>query len=61
MLEIDDLIGIGSGGQFAECSARALMENTTLTGEEIALKSMKIAADKCVYTNHNFVIERVKW
>ena len=39
----------------------SLEQNTQLSAEEIALKSMKIAADKCVYTNHNFIIERVKW
>ena len=32
-----------------------------LTAEDIALKSMKIAASKCIYTNDNFVMEKVKW
>ena len=36
VLEIDDVIGVGSGGQFAECAARALLKHTTLSAEEIA-------------------------
>ncbi|ETO26227.1 ATP-dependent protease hslV [Reticulomyxa filosa] len=44
------IIAIGSGGHFAEAAARALID-TNLTADEIAAKSMKIAADMCVYTN----------
>ncbi len=50
---------IGSGGNYALAAARALMENTQMTAEEIAKKSMKIAADLCVFTNHNVVIEKI--
>jgi ATP-dependent HslUV protease subunit HslV len=50
---------IGSGGSFALASARALMENTELNAREIAEKSMKIAGDICIYTNHNFTIEEL--
>ena len=59
VLEINDVIGIGSGGQFAECAARALMSHTNLSASEIALESMKIAADKCVYTSDKFLMEKI--
>lgn len=54
----DGLIGIGSGGTYALSAARALYD-MDLTAEEIALKSMKIAADICIYTNHNFIMEKL--
>ena len=50
------LMGIGSGGNFALAAARALME-TGLDAEEIARKAMTIAAQICVYTNTNLVME----
>jgi ATP-dependent HslUV protease subunit HslV len=50
------LIGIGSGGNYALAAARALLE-LELSAEEIARRAMKIAADICVYTNANVVIE----
>lgn len=49
-------IGIGSGGQFALAAALALI-NEPLDTEEIVKRSMKIAADICVYSNHNLVVE----
>jgi ATP-dependent HslUV protease, peptidase subunit HslV len=52
-----DVIAIGSGGPFAQAAARALMDNTQLTAREIAEKSLNIAADICVYTNHNLTVE----
>jgi len=51
------LIAIGSGGPYAQSAARALLENTTLTAEEIVVKSLGIAADICIYTNRQLVIE----
>jgi ATP-dependent HslUV protease, peptidase subunit HslV len=51
---------IGSGGSYALASARALMENTDLTAREIAVKSLKIAGDICIYTNDNMTIEELK-
>ena len=54
------LIAIGSGGAFAQASAQALLENTQLTARVIVEKSLKIAADICVYTNHNCTIEELK-
>lgn len=55
----DDLIAIGSGGPFAQSAARALLENTELSARDIVTKGLGIAADICVYTNHNFVIEEL--
>jgi len=54
-----NVCSIGSGSLYAMASARALMENTELDAREIAEKSMKIAGDMCVYTNHNLTIEEV--
>ena len=42
-------------------AARALIDVEGLTAKDIALKSMKIAADKCVYTNHNWICETLNW
>ncbi|MBV9330175.1 MAG: ATP-dependent protease subunit HslV [Alphaproteobacteria bacterium] len=52
----DGLIGIGSGGPFALAAARALIASD-FDAEEIARRAMKIAADICIYTNENLVIE----
>jgi ATP-dependent HslUV protease subunit HslV len=51
------LAAIGSGGNFALASARALIDIEGISAEDIAKKSMKIAAELCVYTNHNLTIE----
>lgn len=51
------IIAIGSGGSFAEASARALLEHSSLSPEDIVAASLNIAADICVYTNHHHVIE----
>jgi len=53
----DDVVAIGSGGSYALSAARALIQNTKLKPEEIIKKSLAIAADICIYTNHNFIIE----
>jgi ATP-dependent HslUV protease subunit HslV len=55
----DGLIGIGSGGAYALSAARALMSIDSLSAYEIAEKSMKIAADLCIYTNASIVIEGI--
>lgn len=52
------LIGIGSGGSYAQAAALALID-TDLSAEEIVLKSMNIAADICIYTNHNIITEKL--
>src|SRR6056297_3541548 len=51
------IIAIGSGGPFAQASARALLENTDLSAHEIVEKGLDIAADICIYTNHNRTLE----
>lgn len=57
VVEPDDaLIGIGSGGPYALAAARALLDSD-MSAEEIAKRAMKIAADICIYTNENIVIE----
>ena len=61
MLEPEDgLIAIGSGGNYALSAARALIDRDELSAEEIARKSMKIAADICVYTNENLTVESLE-
>ena len=53
----NSLIAIGSGGPFAQSAARALLENTELSARDIVEKGLEIAADICIYTNHNRTIE----
>ena len=61
VIEPDDgILGIGSGGPFAISAAKALINNSNLSAEEIALKSLNIAADICIYTNHNIVSEKLE-
>jgi len=55
----DGLIAIGSGGNFALAAARALIEISDLSAEQIARRAMKIAADICVYTNGNVTVETI--
>ncbi len=60
VIEPDDgIVGIGSGGAFALAAARALARNTDFDAREIAQKAMAIAADICIYTNTNIVIEEL--
>jgi len=53
----DSLIAIGSGGPYAQASAKALLENTELSASEIVEKGLSIAASICVFTNQSFTIE----
>jgi ATP-dependent HslUV protease subunit HslV len=55
-----DVAAIGSGGQFALSAARALVEGSTLGAREIVERSLNIAADICIYTNRNLVIEELR-
>jgi ATP-dependent HslUV protease subunit HslV len=50
---------IGSGGPFALAAARALCAHTTLSARDVAVESLKVAADICVFTNHNIVVEEL--
>ena len=51
------LIAIGSGGPYAQAAARALLENTQLDAEAVVRKALSIAADLCIYTNQQVVVE----
>ena len=58
VIEPDDgIIAIGSGGPYALAAAKALANNSNLNAEEIAEKSLRIAASICIYTNDNLIIE----
>jgi ATP-dependent HslUV protease subunit HslV len=54
-----DLMAIGSGGAYAQAAARALLEHSELPARAIVEKALHIAADICVYTNHNLAIEEL--
>ena len=54
------VIAIGSGGPYAQSAARALLENTQLGPRDIVEKSLAIAADLCIYTNHQRTIETLE-
>ncbi len=54
------LIAMGSGGPYAQAAARALLENTDLDARQIVEKGLSIAADICVYSNHNLTIDELE-
>jgi ATP-dependent HslUV protease subunit HslV len=56
----DDLLAIGSGGSFAQAAAIALLHNSELSARDIVEKSLAIAADICIYTNHSRTIEEME-
>ena len=51
------IVSIGSGGAYAQAAARALLEHTALTPEQIVKRSLEIAGDICIYTNQNHTVE----
>ena len=53
------LMAIGSGGPYAQAAARALLDNTELSAEEIVRKSLNIAGEICIYTNKNLTLEEL--
>jgi ATP-dependent HslUV protease subunit HslV len=55
----NNLAAIGSGGPFAQAAARALLESTEFDARFIVEQALKIAADICIYTNHNLTIEEL--
>jgi len=55
----DGIVAIGSGGPYALAAARALASGTTLGAREIAERAMRIAADICIYTNQQIVVEEL--
>lgn len=56
-----DLIAIGSGGPYAQAAASVLLENTDLSAQDIAVKSLTKAGDICVYTNHSHTVESLSY
>ena len=54
-----EVAAIGSGGQFAQAAARALVENTDLAARSIVERALNIAAEICIYTNRNLVIDEL--
>jgi ATP-dependent HslUV protease subunit HslV len=60
LIEPDEgVVGIGSGGAFAQAAARALMRHTTLDARAIATESMRVAAEICIYTNTTLTVEEL--
>jgi ATP-dependent HslUV protease subunit HslV len=55
----DGIVGIGSGGPYAEAAARALIKHSQLSAREIAQEALKIAASLCIYTNEEIVVEEL--
>jgi len=55
----DGILGIGSGGNYALAAARALIPDASLTAADIVRRALEIAADICVYSNRNIVIEEL--
>ena len=61
VIESDDgILAIGSGGPYANSAAKALLKHTSMNAKEIAIESLNIAADICIYTNHNIVSETIE-
>src|SRR3954465_4318704 len=55
----DGILAIGSGGSYALAAARALMKNPEMSAREVAVEAMRIAADICIYSNSNIVVEEL--
>src|SRR6478672_9255123 len=55
----DGILAIGSGGSYALAAARALMKNTEMSAREVAVEAMRIAADICIYSNSNIIVEEL--
>ncbi|PKN73362.1 MAG: HslU--HslV peptidase proteolytic subunit [Candidatus Cloacimonetes bacterium HGW-Cloacimonetes-3] len=60
VLEADDnIVAIGSGGNYALAAARALVSKTKLSAKEIVTEAIKIASEICIYTNNNYIVEEI--
>jgi len=55
----EPVVGIGSGGSYAYAAGLALLQNTELTAEQVAVKSLEIASTICIYTNNNITLESI--
>ncbi len=61
VIEPDEpIVAIGSGGDYARSAAMALYRNTNMSAEDIVKEALKIASEICIYTNSNFVIEKLE-
>jgi ATP-dependent HslUV protease subunit HslV len=61
VIEPDDgMLAVGSGGSYALAAARALLRHTQLSAREIALESLKIASEICIFTNGEIIVEELK-
>ena len=61
VIESDDgILGIGSGGPYAISAAKALIDDNKLSASNVAERALHIAADICIYTNHNIVSEKIE-
>jgi ATP-dependent HslUV protease subunit HslV len=56
----DDVVAIGSGGPYAQAAAKALLQNTAQTAEEVARRALEIAATLCIYTNDHITVQVVE-
>ncbi|MDR3259524.1 MAG: ATP-dependent protease subunit HslV [Fusobacteriaceae bacterium] len=52
-----NVAAIGSGGNYAYAAGRALLKNTNMTAEKVAIEAMNIASEMCIYTNNNIICE----
>ncbi len=57
----ESLMAIGSGGPYAQAAARAMLDTTELDARSIVERGLNIAADICVYTNHNLTLEELDY
>lgn len=57
---VEGILAIGSGGQYAKAAAIALLHNTDYAARDIVEKGLEIAADICIYTNHDRTIEEIQ-
>ena len=55
----DGLLSVGSGSPYALAAARAMMKHTALSAREVAEEALRIAADICIYTNDDIVVEEI--
>src|SRR5215204_688598 len=55
----EGVLAIGSGGSYALAAARALIKNTDLSAREVAVESLRIAGEICIYSNQNIIVEEL--
>jgi ATP-dependent HslUV protease subunit HslV len=55
----EGVLAIGSGGSYALAAARALLKHTVLSAREIAVESLRIAGEICIYSNQNIIVEEL--